>query len=327
MPNATRHGGRLLNRIPHDAVLATGPPFSSFLIGARISRRFGLPLVLDYRDEWDISNRHWENRSAHGLGHRLQQRMQAKLLRQARVVLATTEASAAQIRQLGHEVGSTASVKCIYNGYDPDDFVSPPPTAARAKYRITYVGTLWELTSVEPLVAAVKRLESIDAAAAAMIEIVFAGRGTEAQDAILARLESSPCQLTRHNYLAHDEALRLMRDSDRLCLLLTDSSDAGRVMPAKLFEYLAAERPLLSIAPRGEVWDVLRNHPDAGLHLPNDVDGIAASLRKMVQAHAAGSTPRVEFDRTQYSRVVQAGQLAAVLDSVLASSTVDQAAT
>src|SRR5262249_54326078 len=54
MPNAVREGLRWLREVPHQAILATAPPFSSFLIGAQLSRRTGLPLVLDYRDEWDL---------------------------------------------------------------------------------------------------------------------------------------------------------------------------------------------------------------------------------------------------------------------------------
>jgi glycosyltransferase involved in cell wall biosynthesis len=319
-PNAVRSGGRMLDRVPHDAVLATGPPFSSFLIGARISRRLGLPLVLDYRDEWDISNKHWENRSAQGLGHRLQQQMQARLLRRASAVLATTEASAAQIRRLTERVGSKAPVTCIYNGYDPDDFAGATPPDASDRYRITYVGTLWGLTSIEPLVKAVQRLEQIDAAANARLEIVVAGRRTEAQDTILSGLQTTSCRLTRHEYLAHDQAVGLMRASDRLCVLLSDTADAARVMPAKVFEYMATRRPLLTIAPHGEVWDVLKDHPDAGLHLPTDVEGIATSLRGAVAAHVTGATQELAFDSSRYSRIGQSEQLAALLDAAVAAS-------
>ncbi|HJT36211.1 MAG TPA: hypothetical protein VJ783_29590, partial [Pirellulales bacterium] len=61
-PAAVRAGVRLLRESRHEAVMASGPPFSSFLVAAAISRRTGVPLALEYRDEWDLSNRYWENR-------------------------------------------------------------------------------------------------------------------------------------------------------------------------------------------------------------------------------------------------------------------------
>ena len=40
-PDAVAEGARLLRAVRHDAVLATGPPFSTFLIGAALARRGG----------------------------------------------------------------------------------------------------------------------------------------------------------------------------------------------------------------------------------------------------------------------------------------------
>src|SRR5262245_3771627 len=61
-PNATRAGIQTLKVRPHHAILVSGPPFSAFLTARELSRRSGLPLIVDYRDEWDLSNRYWENR-------------------------------------------------------------------------------------------------------------------------------------------------------------------------------------------------------------------------------------------------------------------------
>ena len=44
LPGAIQKGNRLLAEIPHQAIVATGPPFSAFLIGAALSRRHRLPL-------------------------------------------------------------------------------------------------------------------------------------------------------------------------------------------------------------------------------------------------------------------------------------------
>src|SRR5207253_1449493 len=56
LPQAIREGKRFLREVPHQAIVATGPPFSSFLVGAALARYTGLPLVLDYRDEWNLCN-------------------------------------------------------------------------------------------------------------------------------------------------------------------------------------------------------------------------------------------------------------------------------
>ena len=55
-PQAMKRASQLLKSMRHDAIIATAPPFSSLIIGKRLSQKFGLPLVADYRDEWEISN-------------------------------------------------------------------------------------------------------------------------------------------------------------------------------------------------------------------------------------------------------------------------------
>jgi glycosyltransferase involved in cell wall biosynthesis len=316
-PGAIRGGTRLIDRIHHDVIVATGPPFSSFLIGSRLSRRLGLPLVLDYRDEWDISNVHWENRTAGRLSHRLQQRMQIGVLRRASAVLTTTEASAERIRALVKRAGSSAPVSCIYNGYDPDDFTTPPNPTKRSRYRITYVGTLWNLTSVEPLIEGIRLLEKSDPQAAGRLEIMVAGRRTEQQEAILRKMESTACLLVRRDYVPHEDAIRLMYDSDRLCILLTDAPEAGRVVPAKVFEYIATGKPLLTIAPKGELWTILENHHDPGLCVPHDIGSIATALGRMSKSNMNEPARSRTLCADRFSRVKQAAQVVDVLDSVV----------
>ena len=319
-PQAIRAASALLREIPHQAILATAPPFTSFLIGRHLSRRFQIPLVLDYRDEWDLSNRHRENREINALSNKLQQRMQAGVLRAARSVLTTTGASADAVRELCHQAGASPSVECIYNGYDPSDFrgAETRPAEPGAKYRLVYVGTLWNLTSVEPLVRAVEQLDRESPELTSRLELVFAGRRTEAQTRLLERLQGTSCAWTEQGYVDHAAAVRLMQSADGLCLLLSDNADAARVVPAKVFEYMAARRPILAIAPRGEVWHLLEDYPLNNRHCPADISGIAEALARAISTHPRQPPPAVlDHDLSRFARPSQAGELAAVLESAI----------
>ncbi len=116
-PNARRAGVAVLREQPHDAILVTAPAYSSFLVGAALKRQFGLPLILDYRDEWDLSGRYLENAQRDWFSRAVQNRMQRRLLRQADAVVATTKASttnlADKLAALRHHVPAV----CIYNGF------------------------------------------------------------------------------------------------------------------------------------------------------------------------------------------------------------------
>jgi glycosyltransferase involved in cell wall biosynthesis len=319
VPAAIREGRRILRETDHAAIVVTAPPFSSFLVGAALSRASGLPLVLDYRDEWTLSSAYWENRRLGPLSCGVQGFMQRRVVRAARALVATTRLSAKALEAVRDRAGSKACVSWIYNGFDPDDF--PPakdaPRRTGEAYRLTYVGTLWNLTSVAPLVSAVRGLAERRPDLAAHLELVFAGRRTGEQQQLFDGLRSLPCRLTEHPYVDHGEAVELLRSAEGLCVLLSDLPGAERVVPAKIFEYMAARRPVLAVAPPGELWDLLRDHPGARLFHPRDVEGIAAYLQQQVERHRAGREADLRgWSAEQYSRPHQAAQLASLLESL-----------
>jgi glycosyltransferase involved in cell wall biosynthesis len=321
MPEAVREGRRILERMPHAAIVASGPPFSTFLIGASLSRRTGLPLVLDYRDEWDISNAYLENKRLDRFSLSLQSRMQRSVVRTARVLMATTRSSAKALRAVKERARSKAEVTWIYNGYDPEDFqaveAETGTPAGKQNYRLAYVGTLWNLTSVEPLVAAVERLSKRDPQCAARLELVFAGRRTAQQSEILARLKRLPVKLVEMPYVDHHGAVALVRSADGLCVLLSDVRAAERVVPAKIFEYMAARRAIIGIGPRGEMWELLKECPAARLNEPKDVEGIAATLAGEIRRVSVGQGLALDgWSPRAYDRRSEAGQLAGILDSI-----------
>jgi glycosyltransferase involved in cell wall biosynthesis len=321
-PSAIWMGRQRLREVPHDAILATAPPYSSFLVGAALSRQTGLPLVLDFRDEWTISNSYSENKRPGRIVSLVQERMQRHVLRRASLVLATTESSARALERVCDEVHSTAKVSQIYNGFDPDDFPSEPEATPTADgiFRLAYIGTLWNLTSVEPLVEAMRDLASRRPAVASRIELIFVGRRTAAQEQILDQLHSLPCRVVRQAYLDHTEATRFVRSADALCALLTDTPGAERVVPGKVFEYMASKRPIFAIAPRGELWKVLEGYPAAHCLLPGDIRGIADRIMLAFERRFYPmSEPLPKWDGAEFNRRNQARRLAAFLDELTAA--------
>lgn len=320
-PGALAEGARLLAAARHDVVLATSPPYSALLIAARLARRARLPLVVDFRDEWGISNQYWENKPKDPVSLAVQRRMQRLVLRRAAAVIATTERSTAALQEACRAAGSSARVLCLFNGYDHEDFAGaerqPPPSD---RYQLAYLGTLWRLTDVRPLVAAVTRLAETDPASAACLDLCFAGRRTPEQDLALSELKRLPCRLVTHEYLAHTEAVGLMLASSGLCLLVADVPGAERVVPAKLFEYMAARRPILTVAPRGEVWNLLAGHPAALLCEPRDTEAIAAALRgEIARLRDGRATEWGGFDPSRFSRAALAAGLADAMSEAAAS--------
>ena len=330
-PQAIEAGLRALGQRKHDAIFVTAPPFSSFLIGAELARRTGLPLVLDYRDEWSISNSYLENKRLGWLSRTWQQHQQSLVVRAASALIATTRHSAESLQEVARAASCRPLVTHIYNGFDSADFhdgTAPLPdplldatSDSTQPYKLAYIGTLWNLTSVEPVIRAVRLLAEQSPDLASRLELHFVGRRTAAQDEWLDQLGPLPCRVVRQPYLDHNAALKLMRSADGLCLLLSDLPEAGRVVPAKLFEYLAVRRPIFAIVPPGEVSSMVQDCPFAFVHSPSDIAGLCRRLGDEIERHRLGiSMPTGLWDASHFERRRQAEQLANLLNQVVSST-------
>lgn len=324
--NAIQAGSQALKERPHDAILVTAPAYSSFYIGASLKRRFRLPLVLDYRDEWDLSGKYLENAQRDWMSKVIQSRMQGHLLRQADAVVATTRLStqnlAGKLASIGHQIPA----RCIYNGFDTEDFehtaglqqpanVKPPE---QGTFRLVYTGTLWNLTDVAPMVQAIERLDSVHPELAKCLEFVCVGRKTPEQISILERLKNTSARLVSIDYCDHSTVLQWLETASALCLLLSDVPGADRVVPAKLFEYLAVRKQMVAICPAGETADIAKSFFPGGQFTPADVPDICDWLQQRIATPDLFPATKSHDERLcQFSRESQTHQLAELLDSLV----------
>lgn len=334
LPAAWKVACQTLRETPHDAILVTAPPYSSFLLGQRLKARFGLPLVLDYRDEWDLSSRYLENSATGWFARQIQERMQRGVLRSADAVITTTQSSSRAIRQRLAALGLATHVETIYNGFDTDDFASgtnsttsqpaPANKPAAGIFRLIYTGTLWNLTDITPVVKAIESVAADAPELAKHLEFLVVGRKTPEQRQVLDRLVALPCRVILRDYCPHAEVLEHQSQADSLLLLLSDVPGADRVVPAKLFEYLATRKEILAVVPQGETAGIVREFHAESQFTPADYTGIAHWIlerlqRAAGQTIAASSTMNPAFPEQRlldFSRKSQTSQLAGLLSEV-----------
>lgn len=329
--HAIRAGAVALRDQQHDAILVTAPAYSSFYIGAALKRRFGLPLILDYRDEWDLSGKYLENAQRDWISRVVQSRMQRQLLRTADAVVATTRRSTEALAEKLSLLKHTAASHCIYNGYDAEDFVHQLPDSAasqngcdvlkpeRGTFRLVYTGTLWNLTDIEPLVRGIEHLDNARPDLSRRLELVCVGRKTAEQSVVLNRIQNTSARLVSIDYCEHSTALQWLRSASGVCLLLSDVPGADRVVPAKLFEYLAIRKEMLAISPAGETAEIVQQFFPQGHFTPGQVSAISDWLQHQISA-ADVPTRELSVDETalrEFSRESQTERLAEILNSLV----------
>ncbi len=245
LPTALAALGRVLKRWQPRVILVSGPPFSSFLLGRAAARLSGRPLVLDFRDEWSGFYARGHQPGGQGrLWGAAVGALEGSLVRaSARITCASPDYGARFQVLYG---GDPDKYLWIPNGYDPDDFPAAPPAPLPASpLRLVYTGTVMGVTSLRPLWAALARL-SEEQRRGLVVEV--AGRVAECES-IQPGLPG--LRVISHGYLEHRASLDRLLSSHALLLTLSPGPGAERVLPGKLYEYLAARRPILGILPRG----------------------------------------------------------------------------
>jgi glycosyltransferase involved in cell wall biosynthesis len=256
---------------PPDAVLASGPRFFAFVSALFVARRFGVPLVLDYRDEWTECPFEFVQKSSRDRA------WERRCLRSADAVLFTTQS------HLHHQISTFPELDprkayVVSNGWDPDEFLpyrnEPVPGAggAGSVLHIAYVGSLAGQTPPNEFLESLQQLLTNEPEWASCIRVKFIGRrGPRAEEAL--RAFAFPAALEVIDQIGKSEAVAQMQESDALLLLARPELE--RYLPAKLFEYLAARRPVMIFGSRGEASSLVEEL-GAGLYCPA---GSAEALR------------------------------------------------
>ncbi len=194
------------------------------------------------------------------------------------------------------DLGARGMVRTIANGCDFDDFAGLEYRPA-SRFRITHTGSFFGKRDPRPFLQAL-RDSGVDAVARFVGDFRSSDREWAETLELGDRLQLVP-------YAPHGESLRLQRDSEALLLLVPDAGGRGKgVLSGKVFEYLAAGRPILAVVPPDGAAAELIRETDAGVVVaPDDVEGVAAALRDLHARHADGGLPSVELPEDTRDRL------------------------
>ena len=123
-------------------------------------------------------------------------------------------------------------------------------------------------------------------------------------------------------YAPRARSLELQRDSEANLLLIPDAGGRGKgVLSGKVFEYLAARRPILAaVPPDGAAAELIRETGAGVVVAPDDVEGLVAALRELHERFSGGGLADVELAagvRHQLSRQARVEETAELLRSLL----------
>lgn len=318
---AVRRAKRILKSGPIDAIWSTFPVATAHRIALDIAQRARIPWIAEFRDPmWQgdyppdaAVNRAWRS-------------LESEVFARADSVIVVTPGAAATYAQRFPQL-DPSRLLLIENGYDEESFVRAAADVARARGEppgqrplvLLHSGLVYP-SERDPtqLFQAVQRLKRAGRISDAGLRIVLRAPGNEKDySARLAQLDIADV-VRLEPAIDYLPALREMLTVDGLLLL--QASNCNAQVPAKLYEYLRAGRPILALTDSaGDTARILRHAGIANIARLESVEEIESALMRFLEDIRRGASRLpVPAVVAGYSREEQSGQLARALDRAVA---------
>ena len=308
-PFAVRAGSELLQKEAIDAILSSSSPVTSHLIAKELKVRYKIPWLADFRDLWSQNH----NYSYGPLRRLIDRRLEVKTLSPADALVVVSQTAAGSMRAL-HK-GEPIFV--ITNGFDPAE-VNSPPAKLVAKFTITYTGSIYPRRQ-EPsrLFTALRDLISDGTMSPDDVEVRFYGPREDWVEREINDYGLSGI-VKQNGIVPREIALEKQRESQLLLFLKWEDRRERGVYTGKVFEYLAARRPILATGGSSDVVDELLKRTSAGICAPT-VEDIKNILKKLYQEYKAKGVVAYqgkESEINKYGHREMAGKFSEILNQL-----------
>lgn len=285
-----------------DVVVSTYGPDSAHKIASKFKKSNPLIYwVADYRDLWSQNSRKKDSY----FSRIFMRKSELSVVNQADMFTTVSEELAQTLQKL---VKKTPEV--IYNGFDiviNKENYNQPLKVRGGCMHIIYTGRIYpNKRNPKPLIQAINFLIDKGLIKSDQVVVDFYGGNTEVINNEIGILKY-PEIVKHHGHVSRDEVLEIQKSADLLLLLESGDEDSKGFLTGKIFEYIGAGRPIISIGSSADsaIARVL-NETKMGVCHENSSEKLANDLLNYFNGNSLGwYNPDIDAIN-KYSRIYQA---------------------
>lgn len=289
-----------------NTIITTGPPHSLHLIGKQLQREIKVKWLADFRDPWTTIH-YFAQLPLRNSALRKHKKLEKNILAAADVIIVTSKPTKTEFEKLTHK-----PIHVITNGYDEKQ-LPKEAIPLDAKFSIAHIGSLLSDRNPKQLWKALADLLKTYPSLKNDLQITLAGVVSE--EVLMSIAKAGLKEYVQNlGYVSHAEAIRLQHASQILLLLEMDKEETKVILPGKLFEYMAAKRPILAIGPEEGAIEFILKETQAGVYYSyKESTAIYRYLKSQYHTYKTGNIQVQSHGVTAYSRETVSKKMAAIL--------------
>lgn len=313
LPFAFARAARIIADNRPDAILTSGPPHVVHVLGALLKGIYRIPWVADFRDPW-VSVEYSRPLNLKDRAWYLQ--LERLTFSNADRVIANAP-NAARLYASAYP-GASGKIVVLTNGFDPRSNCVIPRDVGDV-VRLLHAGEIYYGRNPLPLIDAILSFNRAREDGVPRLDFTVVGRSSEFRAKCAGELALRGCDESVHfqDQVSHEEILAQMELAHLNILLDTPGRKVG--VPAKLYEYLGAGRPILALAESSsDTACVLKASGVLHRVAPiGDSASITKALQELVQEIRSGKPTEGGAERLRaYTRESIAGSLGRILEEL-----------
>ncbi len=292
---------------PVDVIITSGPPHSLHLIGMELKKIIKTPWLADFRDPWTSIGYH-KKLNLSKKSQRKHEKLEARVLQTADHIIVTSPTTEKQF-----EVITNVHITVITNGFDTE---IAEEVKLDTKFTVSHIGSLLTERNPETLWKILSELIHENNNFASDLQLQLAG---VVSDEVVKSIRSYGLSdyLINIGYISHNQSLDVNKKSQVLLVLEIDSIETRAIIPGKIFEYLAAQRPILALGPKESDIEFIINQTGTGAFFDYNKEAeIKETLLSWYQKYKDDKLVLAATDINQYSRKNLTKKLAEVLKAI-----------
>lgn len=279
-----------------DAIISTGPPHSMHLIALGLKLKHDIPWIADFRDPWTQID-FYDQLKLTAMADKKHKKLERSVLTHANKVVTVSKSWAKDLEKLGGR-----EVNVITNGFDADDFPVNEGNVLLPGFLMHHIGALNKDRNPHVLWKVLGDICKENSEFKNDLKLKFTGK-TDAAVFESLKQHDLMSNAEKTDYMPHSEVVKLLLKSPVLLLPLNDTPNVSGIVPGKLFEYLAAKRPIFSIGDiNGDTAAIIKETNTGTMVSFKDYEGAKAAVLELYRKYKTGEMVINASSIDKYSR-------------------------